>query len=891
MGSVAGTIASSVRTFRWLPEPDQLQAPFRAAVRELAVPPFWPRFLSVILAAWLLAGMLLGFVQTSATWMGLGRLQSGLPLWWLLVVIPCGLYAVESARLLLGRLASVVASGKLDLTPSLEPTTVQSGWRFGRPVRRQQLIALLGGSVLAALCLGLWWLGHRLTGEPPDWRASGLLPSGQLLLVLVAGLAFGWRFPRLGRGWLCLVLYLVSLGPWLLSVASGWLWSAGDRVWLGWGIADWLFFATQAGLIALCWMWSYRLGLDYLALGTPPIDAPQADSLPVESLPADSLRADSLRADSLRAARASAVATGWQSEERELTGDLVAAWWRVRGLVVVAGGCLLLSLGVAFFALDAAWPDLMPAAVLLGILGVGWLGSAAFWRVEGENRPLASGAPVDGPGLGWRQWWLRQAPPMAVLGIALVGFAGLALVRSTQGWPGGINNALPIMGAFFSMVAVNYAAAQWVAQQTPSRLLSLFMAPAAAGLSVNLSLLAYFDLGCSWWVLWLWTAIALFATRLGLSVWQTGIGRWSGHGVQWTLLAVCAILPLLEVQAGVWRQPTMSPAVAAQLQRAMDEAPRAPFPDPLGLPPLSIESARDSSLESQWRERLEAVAQLLATAAEADPGDAVATSPELMGLLMGIAELTRPGEEQLGAPEIHAQAVGLLGNLAQRLRASPRVADQEAADTAEMWLIDLLAVTPPALLAELPRDCPRWLPQLIDQEHRSQARRRAVVASWSAYLESRWQAESRLVVTLGGVQFLQMQYPIPTWRESAIAHRRLALAVEKLWLAAAAESDQRGPELVAAVERAWGAPPGWYAVRPDAVAWGVDRNLRRLRQHIFHHRWPGTAWYADWESQAAVKLNAWLALMPEREDADGGKVSQRWSLRPAATDVTQRRGK
>jgi hypothetical protein len=870
-------MVSSVRKFRYLPAPERLQEQIRAALPECWLGPIWPRLLGLIFAASALAGMLLGFVHTSASWMGLNRLQTGPPLWWLLVVIPCGLYAVESARLLLGRLAAEASleTTALGQTPGLAAS--QSGWRRGRPVRRQQWTALIGGAGLATLCFGLWWLGHRLTGEPIDWRTLGLLQSGQLLVVLVAGLALGWRFPILGRGWLCVSLYLVSLVPWLLAVASGWLWSTSDRLWMGWGGSQWLLFVSQAALIAVGWVWSYRLGLGYLTL---PILRP-------ETFPP--------------AADPGVAAIGYQAVvRRELTDDLRAAWWRVSGLVGVAGCCLVLSLGVAFFALDAAWPDLMPLAVLLGVLGVGWLGAATFWRLE---RGAANGGGADSRCVGWRGWWLRQAPPLAVLAIALVGFTGLALVRSTQGWPGGINNALPIMGAFFCLVAVNYAAAQWIALQTTSRLLSLVMTPVAAGLSVNLALLAYFDLGCSWWVLLLWAAIGLLATRLGISAWQTGNWRWSSHALQLALLGICAILPLLEVQASVWRQPTMSSAVAAQLQQAVAEAPPFPIPAPLKLPPISLESSRSGSLEEQWQERLGAIAPLLSlsTLAAGDAalavGDespaeavAVAASPELMGVLMGIAELTRPDPNQPSVSALHAQAVGLLGSLAQRLRASPRLADQEAADTAEMWLIDLLAATPPAALAEFHADPVRWLLPLTDTAHRAAARRRSVAASWKEYLESRWQEESRLVVSLGGVQFLQMQYPLPTWRESAIAHRRLALAVEKLWLAVTADPDQQRPSVMAAVERAWGAPPGWYAVQPDALAWGVDRNLRRLRQHVFHHRWPGTAWHGDWESQAAFKLNAWLSDRPKRDDTDDDSSKQRWSLQPAATDVTERRG-
>jgi hypothetical protein len=548
---------------------------------------------------------------------------------------------------------------------------------------------------------------------------------------------------------------------------------------------------------------------------------------------------------------------------------------------------------------------------LSGGLAISWLGAAVFLP---ESHP-AHRAFMATRGIAPRRlWWLRQLPPLSILSLGLVPLMlpylvhrlGLALSVSPIVYP-----AIWLLGPI--MVGVVYVAGQWSAQLIGSWFLAILLAPLASAVAFGFAFGMLIGIGVSWWYLVLWSVIGLVATYGGMGPWldrRLGFRYWAWHA---SLLALCVLVPLLDVGWSVWRQPAMSRATAADIAREIDDlaAKHAlsleqssavwtggePVEGDVGWGELAIESDAANpppvrfGLTRHLAAELERIESRLSRS-PVDAPDALDTwNHQPAGrLLMTIVETvshpavaatlaqtladsgpSRAGDGDQEAPISDGTAVSqqwyqraflALADLAARYRLSTGLWEQGEADVFEMFLLDQLGS--PQSRSLLPSQRQEVLLQLADSEARRAARRRAIATLWWRYNFDPQTPGAELlragrVLRAGRLSFTTAV----TWRDRMLARRQASLVAEALWRLASASTPQEVAAARAEMARVTGIDSFHDTAQAEAgelEEW-FSYLYRSGPDHLYLGGW---AWGGRWEQLAETLL----AAPPGASEAD-----------------------
>ncbi len=450
---------------------------------------------------------------------------------------------------------------------------------------------------------------------------------------------------------------------------------------------------------------------------------------------------------------------------------------------VLCGVSLLLAasiLALATGALDP--PGLVPGGFLLAFLATSWLGVVVFQGDSAHERIRFLADRGISPAT---VWWTRQLIPSAILSATIV--VAIVAFLSPKFQEISLAQIIPIvMSSAFAVTAV-YAVSQWVGQLFDSPILAALGAPVVSVLAFGWGVYAVEMFGTGIILVASLAIIPLILTRLMSRRWMDRRFGASFWGVQAAALSLVVFTPMVPLMVDVFRQPRMPREIALQ----MEAAARARLPNES---PLIELTAGESSTTLDQRLRS------IQTQLEESPGPVSASSMQHLVLpLQGTATLLRlslkqptesidadqdPPPDSLGIvvpdPEVtserYRQALEIVLRVAQRMRQSPRIIEQDAADMVEIWLLQELShdTVQDTLGESLYRQV---VDQLADTAARTEARKQAIAHSWSRFQNER----DGGMRTFGGYDFPGHVHGRGYLRDRWLTHHRIGLAVAQLW--------------------------------------------------------------------------------------------------------------
>jgi hypothetical protein len=777
----------------------------------------------------------------------------------LLVGMP-GLFAVGAGALLVGH--------------EKETRTIQ--WLRSLPIPASRIVRVKIAAALAGL--GLLWLisgllmatAHRVTrsgfaGEMTWTSASWILHS---LFLLFAGITLAWRI----RSALAALLWLapVSLIPLVIAY-----------------------------LVDSIRLWDFRFGSD-------PADytliASQCFCIVVALLMADSSGRANLMPESAVGSNLAAYlpAKDRYRTDQELAGyhkiqsPMPALVWQfiLQSRILLIGTSAMLAVAaivVAVNDLARAGDAGIPLAMLLGFVASSWLGVSVF---QGDSAQQRIRFLAD-RGISPRLVWLtRHAAPVGILAIFLGVLVFIAAVLTVSGRASNLSDAAGAVSIAASAIAVLYLASQWFSQVIASPIVSTIAAPFFSIATISYITFAVFSLGAPWWLLATLAPVPLIATYVMMRRWMDRRFGWTYWACHAAFLGVMIFVPAGPLLFAVATVPGMPSSVAKEMAEAsrgssyglapielvltsevgMSGEMQGYSPDADGLPADgdSDDSTANAALLGDARldddARLDAIERQLEgkyppIAASIAPVSA--SSVLVLDYLHNTLTLSRMrlqqdaagasgGDDDPMTIQRYRRVIGLMGDIAGRMRLSPRVIEQDVADLLEITLL-IEARRPEATEWFGEPLHGRTLAMLADGQGRAAARRRAVASSWTQF--ERENRGSRVpAMTFGG-------YPIetfgpdnaPTLVGIHTRRRQVGLAVAELWKLAKGGPAAATPETLGKIARLWRRGEGLYGLgiagpylRADDLDRFVHPGFRSgMRMGI------GNQWFGGWERQAA----------------------------------------
>lgn len=428
---------------------------------------------------------------------------------------------------------------------------------------------------------------------------------------------------------------------------------------------------------------------------------------------------------------------------------------------------------------SGAWAQSLAAwagqACLIGYLGISWLGVFAFGGDGASARMRFLADRGVSPSLAW---YSRHACSLAWLSglLAIYGLDTLGWLpwNASQATVGGVNLRLSMLTVLL-VVATIYGVSQWVSQSLRPLAASFAAAPLLSGLAVSWLVYCWLELavGTGWCLLAI--AVPWVATWLLMRWHMDDVSSARMLAVSPAVPLAMVLLPLLPVVHDWWRYPRLPAAMIAQWSAEAQAYPPAVRAQPM---PWPTEPAQPVGDQATSGDKLPFWEDSLATRWFAMEADNRNLSPwlvdgHLLKRLLAATTLARlqlqyaasnPAEIAAARERLTQQMVGLTG-LARQLRSSERWLDQLAADEVEIWLATSLANDD---LADLRSAVPLrpTVGMLADREARQTARRRAVLRSWSEFVQADSQRNSARDVAapwqLGGIDFIDYAGDVPS---------------------------------------------------------------------------------------------------------------------------------
>ena len=612
-----------------------------------------------------------------------------------------------------------IGAGALLIGQEKEQRTL--GWLRTLPIAAGAIVRvklLVGIAALAGMCLISYLMfaafhqfdsassvsaGWRLPVYTSTPVLAGVLC--QLVFMLLAGYYLAWRFESslLALG----LLVPISIIPIKLV---DFVWPKAE--WERWFAIP----ATIAAMVAMIAAW--RAGIRYLS--------PEAPGFGWG--PSKRTSADARVERTWGAPQARASALLWQFGRQ--------SWMLLAASVAAIAGAALW----AVYGSDS--PESAFTGVALLLTGTSWLGAGAFVgdHLKGRIRFLADRGVS--PTL---VWVTRHALPCCLLLTAGL-LVPWSIARSQTG-VGQVTTMTMAVAFFVAMLAIVYSASQWIGQLIGSPIVAAIAAPVVAWLAVWAATHGGWMFGAPIWLVAIASLLPLVTTWALMSKWMDGrldVAYWLAHASALALIIALMISPTVIA----WFEPGMPRNVAAEIKQ---------------LPPLAVPLTEltTPSIEPGSSEREEATS---ATGGDPDLGSAVGdqeqpevgyaelplalietyreqlrgaqaitSNPRVVGYLVAEATKARWATSQDGdAREVYAGALECLVICAEKLRANPRLLEQDESALLERWLAEELRRPESAeLLGDNLRGEIEAL--LNDDEGRRLARQRAVAAAWQAW--------------------------------------------------------------------------------------------------------------------------------------------------------------
>lgn len=737
----------------------------------------------------------------------------------LLIGLP-GLFAVGAGALLVGQ------EKELRTLYWLESLPVNSN----QLIRAKLLISCLGLAATWSISLALWAIFSQATPAPFRLNGLGLDEGGLLtwplhtLYVLLLGIALAWRLQSSLVGLILLVP--LALLPAITASAISMTFEANARL-FDLQPNPMVLIACQALACGAALGWGWRNASRALR----PAPAASGKAL---------ARPSSFPAAVLGPSYSPTSALLWQIAKQNFT--------------ILLGCTALLLIGFATLSI-AVFQDTIGTwlglAALIAFCGLSWLGASVFQGDKQLGRIHFLADRGVSPSL---TWLTRQAVPATLAVCSCV--LGTCLLVALAG--GGATDIAVVATALLGMGSLVYITSQWTSQLLTSPIVAAIAAPAISLGAVTYAYVSYVNLGCPIGIILACSLLPLATTYILNRRWMEGrYDRlfWLVHAG--TLLAVI-LLPAIPLGITYASQQPMPPNLASQLNQLATAATTQPgnAPREIVLHTDADELTAESSLDAHPDVRNSSTDELILSNLTQQLGattGAIRLGNGVLQNLQAELELDRLTLESTSAPDLDPSVLNryigwfeICTTLAQRLRLSHRLIDQDMADQLEILLLRQLQSS--VASAKLPAPTRNAAVQLLsDRQARMAARQRAIAASWTAFKADR--SGSR-AYDIGG--YSPRRDATGNVRAQIEFQHEAGEMIEALWKLASTTKQSTEPMRIQ-LAQFWNAPPLYYGIGPNGKYFRAD-DLDILIQLYpgFTPFNPGTQWNADWERQAEL---------------------------------------
>ncbi len=765
-----------------------------------------------------------------------------------------------------------------------EKETRTLGWLRSLPLAPATVIWVKLAAGLAIL-VAMWIIAIPLslvasrgaTTEMP-WNDRGLATwIIYSIYILVIGAALAWYCKSA-------VVSLLALVPAAIVPLFTWEWArqwqplaafASDDRWNPWQPGTLAAFVVIA--FGLQWRWGRReLGQAAASAGWPGDPSVAGDS----ARPWDVQAGYSLP----QTATASLL---WQFAKQNRS--VLAG---CSGMLLLASALVLViarGAGGGGASWSAMFIDGLP--VLIGALvwlATCWLGVVVFQGDANQQRIRFLADRGVSPRL---TWWARHAIALPLLTVLWFVFGGaLASVTVSHAGRGAADDGWLAVLLWGAAPLLAYLASQWTAQVLRTPILAAIVGPLAAVLAVSYMGFAAFLLQAPAALLVVCLLLPLVITYLAMPAWMDrrfGRGYW---GIQWGGFCLFFGLPAIPLLL-TWM---LTPGISREVERQMSRWDRSGnvnySPVELALGSRPVTEMILESLEQAWGDQLgdgpapepptktwddlqahhEQTVQALAQQLRRSGTHPVhASSWRAIEFLKSYAQLSRLSISDptaaVAAEDLrrYRDAIALLSTIAQRMRGSVRLVEQDLADRLEIWLLAEM-LQPQARQTVGGERYAKLVASLGDWQSRKQARQTAVAESWRSFdhRQSDFGGYDKDKLGLDQTYGIVGRSPAGGLRTDVRSKRMLGATVNDLWALAEADPHSDVRDSLQRIAAAWGTAPAYYGLADNPAYFRCEDASVFTCQRI--DSWHGGAiasqWNAGWERQAAVLAEAASAM-------------------------------
>lgn len=536
--------------------------------------------------------------------------------------------------------------------------------------------------------------------------------------------------------------------------------------------------------------------------------------------------------------------------------------------------------------------SLVIAVGVLALLSVSWLGVLVFQSDRPNRRIRFLADRGISPGLTWVS---RQAAPVSILSLVLpclVVLIALTLIKSEQA-PGANVTDLwnPLTNLVFAlslpallMAIAVYTISQWSSQVISSPVVAAIVAPLISLIAIGYLWFAVWELEAPTLIVTGLIVIPMLVTRILTRSWMDLAPTW-GYWLTHSVVAVLfLLLPAQPVLLNWMRTPSLSKDTEQQIQSQLSRMSlstwkpvellvKLPKEEELALGSTEVDESPDdmndedsfsSALTTQppklsemsISQRRDYARRSLADQVMQHNGS-LRANIDIVLLLKIELEMTRLSGEE----DTYVQLIGLASTIAQRMRQSFYLIDQELADRLEIVLLRELRQPGNSALLAGDTTAREALMRLGDRSARQLARQRALAAAWWTLKGSGVRSNHDLLVDVHQVNNI---------RQILAMRGRVIQAIELLWRLSQFNSVYPSSTTVRnelarlknVSASVYGIGPGGELLRAEDVdQYILDSKESDRLQFV------GSQWGAGWESQAqqlASSISA--APVPKQED-------------------------
>lgn len=731
-----------------------------------------------------------------------------------------GLFAVGAGALLVGQ--------------EKESRTIL--WLSSLPIRSQTIVRIKTAAAVLGLAV-LWFISgiyflsrERFESPMSDVEHFWVWPANSLFL-LFAGFALAWK----NKSALVALLLVVPIAivPYVLAVLVHRTLAVGNGIERDPSAATVISVQLVCSVIAL-------VAADWIGCRALLPEWVKAKRVKHAQESTGNLRSDSFSA-SYGATQSPLPALIWQFAKQS------------RALLIGASVMLIVASSFSFLTSVGSRPPAPDAlAVLLGYLGVSWLGVSVFQSDSSHQRIRFLADRGISPRL---VWVTRQVVPITIIVTILLGSLLLATLVNPLRLQASSN--LSVMALLtMALLFVIFSFSQWVGQVITSPIVSMVTAPLLSLIPFGAYSFATGTLGAPILLVVVAAMLPFAATYFSTRRWMDrrfGMRYWC---TQAGYAALIFLLPALPHMFALVREPGMSRQVRVQVNSVTaNSLAYNQTPIELVLNKDVDKNQNFVSFVQSWNNQLDSVERQL----DANSNPVGASSQHVVRKLVTIlllsemsitrSDATNTEEQQL----LYRRSMSMLSDIVVRMRLSPRIIDQDFADLVEIVLLQQMDAQHAAALLGDERYT-LIARRLADKPGRRQARIRAVALSWLEY-EQRATANRFPPVEIGGYALSDGGDGWNVVSGTALMNRRVSRRIENLWKLANFTGNDVPREMLADVANDWGKPLMQYGIEPKGGSYQFGDSNFSL-SNMFTLPMPiASRWHGEWETQALTLLS------------------------------------